>query len=600
MKEKHIAVLDFGSQYMHLITRRIRQMGVKAVIYPTDVSADDLFDAWGVIISGGPNSVGDNALLFDPAIFELDIPVLGLCYGHQLMAHVLGGVVTPAHNREYGIATLETAGDSPLLKGLQTEEQVWMSHWDSVTVVPAGFSIIGTTKDCPVVMMANEKRHQYGLQFHPEVHHTKNGHLLLRNFVFDICGAEKNWSMEEYFSQLRASILEQVGDKNVFLFVSGGVDSSVAFALLEDILGKERVYGVHVDTGCMRLNESTLVQESLAEAGFDNVHVVDASQDFFDAIGDEVDPEKKRHAIGKTFLLVQEAVMKKLAFDPKEWILGQGTIYPDTIESGGTHTSDTIKTHHNRIDAIMDLIAEGRVIEPLAELYKDEVRELGKQLGLSDALIDRWPFPGPGLAIRTLCSDGALPKKERIEKIESEVQQITKESAAQVLPIKSVGVQGDQRSYEHPALLFAKRRDWKELSTLSVAITNGVIGINRVLLHVAGFSGKYQLAAKTMTKERIALLQQADAIVEKQIRSDHGAYDQIWQFPVILLPLETDTGEEVIVLRPIESQEAMTVNFYEMEDRLLNTIAEEILSIEGIGAVLYDITNKPPATIEWE
>lgn len=598
MKHKHIAVLDFGSQYMHLITRRIRQMGVLAKIYPTDVNVHDLKDAWGVIISGGPNSVGDKMVPYDPALFELDIPVLGLCYGHQLMAHHLGGTVTPAHNREYGVATLEKLADSPLLKGLGAKEQVWMSHWDSVTTVPDGFESIGSSDGCPVVVMANEEKRQYGLQFHPEVHHTTNGMQLLQNFVFDICGAQKNWSMEEYVQELRADIEEQVGDKRVFLLVSGGVDSSVAFALLEEILGKDRVYGLHVDNGGMRLNESAQVKESLAAAGFHDLHVVDASEDFLKAIGRETEPERKRNIIGRTFLDVQRTVMATLDFDPNEWLLGQGTIYPDTIESGGTDASDTIKTHHNRIDEIVEMMNAGLVIEPLAQLYKDEVRDLGRELGLPDALIDRWPFPGPGLSIRTLCSDGTSADQTKVENLQQQVSEMAGPVQATVLPIRSVGVQGDQRSYEHPVVLHAEAIDWNILGELSVALTNGVVGVNRVMVQVAGPAQGFELKEAYLTRDRLDLLRNADAVVDRHVRAN-DLYGKIWQFPVILLPMIVDGGES-IVLRPIESQEAMTVNFYHMEEGVLRAMAQEILALEGIGAVFYDVTNKPPATIEWE
>ena len=378
---------------MHLISRRVRQLGVLSKIYPTDVNAHDLKDAWGVIISGGPNSVTDQKLSYDPGIFDLDVPILGLCYGHQLMTHHYGGIVTPAHNREYGMATLTVLNKDSLLKGLEDTEQAWMSHWDSVTQVPEGFEVIGTTEDCPVGAMANVEKKRYGLQFHPEVHHTTHGQTLLENFVFNICKAEKNWSMEEYLAQLKEEITNQVGEKKVFLLVSGGVDSSVAFALLEEVLGKGNVYGLHIDNGFMRSNESALVKKSLAAAGFDDLHVVDASDRFISAVKGMIDPEEKRHAIGKVFLDVQKDVFAELKFKQSEWLLGQGTIYPDTIETGGTNASDTIKTHHNRVPEIVEMINAGQVVEPLANLYKDEVRELGTQIGLPEkAIPGSWAF----------------------------------------------------------------------------------------------------------------------------------------------------------------------------------------------------------------
>ena len=602
MKNKHIAILDFGSQYMHLISRRVRQLGVLSKIYPTDVNAHDLKDAWGVIISGGPNSVTDQKLSYDPGIFDLDVPILGLCYGHQLMTHHYGGIVTPAHNREYGMATLTVLNKDSLLKGLEDTEQAWMSHWDSVTQVPEGFEVIGTTEDCPVGAMANVEKKRYGLQFHPEVHHTTHGQTLLENFVFNICKAEKNWSMEEYLAQLKEEITNQVGEKKVFLLVSGGVDSSVAFALLEEVLGKGNVYGLHIDNGFMRSNESALVKKSLAAAGFDDLHVVDASDRFISAVKGMIDPEEKRHAIGKVFLDVQKDVFAELKFKQSEWLLGQGTIYPDTIETGGTNASDTIKTHHNRVPEIVEMINAGQVVEPLANLYKDEVRELGTQIGLPEKLIQRWPFPGPGLSIRCLGSDG----KETIENSEgmnSAIETIVSDSGltGEVMSVRSVGVQGDQRSYQHPAVIHgAKGIAWANLSKLSVKMTNDINSINRVVAHVGGnvdFS-KMTTHEAFLTKARLVLLRKADSAMDKIVRK-HNLQEAIWQFPVILLPVTFGTGESV-VLRPIQSQEAMTVNFYHMDKKVLGEMTDALLAIKGIEAVFYDITNKPPATIEWE
>lgn len=604
MNEKHIAILDFGSQYMHLISRRIRQLGVLAKIYPTDVNAHDLKDAWGIVISGGPNSVNDQKLAYDPGIFELGIPVLGLCYGHQLMAYQLGGVVTPAHNREYGMAQLLPEGSSPLLNGLAEQEQVWMSHWDSVTAVPDGFTVIGKTADCPVAAMANEEKKLYGLQFHPEVHHSKNGIRILENFVFAICGAQKNWSMQEYVKQLKQQIKEQVGDRNVFLFVSGGVDSSVAFALLQDILGRERVYGLHVDNGCMRTNESAEVKESLARAGFDNLHVVDASDRFLQALEGMTEPEEKRKTIGRVFLEVQREEFAKMNLNPDEWLLGQGTIYPDTIETGGTETSETIKTHHNRVDEVIEMINKGLVIEPLCELYKDEVREIGAELGLPAELLNRWPFPGPGLGIRVLCSTGNIDETIDQEATTIQLQQVLEDTGmkAAVLPIKSVGVQGDQRSYLQAVVLQGPWKSWDELNTLSTTITNTVSGVSRVVLDVTPEHTNFahmQLVAGTVTQDRLDILRAADDIVAEVVDAN-GVHGEIWQFPVILLPLSFGAGGETIVLRPFESQEVMTANFYPMDPAVLVEMTQEIVGLEGIDAVFYDITNKPPGTTEWE
>jgi GMP synthase (glutamine-hydrolysing) len=603
MKQKHIAILDFGSQYMHLISRRIRQLGVKSVIYPTNVNAHDLKDAVGIIISGGPQSVNEQKLPYDPGIFDLPVPILGLCYGHQLMAFHYGGKVTAQHNREYGKAQLQVKGQSPLLADLADAEQVWMSHWDSVTEVPEGFQVVGSTRDCPVAAMANDQTQRYGLQFHPEVHHSTNGLTVLRNFVFKVCGAEVNWSMEEYIAELEEEVRQTVGDRKVFLLVSGGVDSAVAFALLEKVLGKRRVYGLHIDNGFMRLHESQLIGEALTEAGFEDLHVLDASDRFLLATERLTDPEEKRRMIGKVFLDAQRDLFADLGFNPDEWVLGQGTIYPDTIESGGTQAADLIKTHHNRVEEIVQMINEGRVVEPLAELYKDEVRALGLKLGLPGPILHRWPFPGPGLAIRTLCSDGKPDELPNLAEVNDLITTLAADVGLRgvVLPVKSVGVQGDQRSFQHPAMLFGKADvSWELLGDLAVHITNTVHGVNRVVRHVGGESDPAKMTLKPayLTRDRLDLLRQADAIVDEEVRG-YGMYDEIWQFPVVLLPVSFGQGESV-VLRPIESQEAMTVNFYPLAKPVLDRIIRRLLELEGIDAVLYDITNKPPATIEWE
>lgn len=612
MKKKYIAILDFGSQYMHLISRRVRQLGVYSKIYPTDINASELKDAWGIILSGGPDSISDEKLLYDPGIFKLDIPMLGFCYGHQLMAKVDGGQVASQDQREYGKAFVDMAGDSAIFKGLEGQQQVWMSHWDIVSEVPPGYDIIGSTDECTVAAMANEKTKRYGFQFHPEVHHTTNGMAMLENFVINICGAEQNWSMEEYLAQMEQEVKDLVGDRRVFLLVSGGVDSSVAFALLEKILGKDRVFGLHVDTGFMRKNESERVKNALADAGFDDLHVINASDRFLLAVDGIAEPEEKRKRIGRIFLDVQRDVFADLEFNPDEWLLGQGTIYPDTIETGRTDASDTIKTHHNRVEEVLEMINAGKVVEPLSELYKDEVRELGVQLGLPDKLVQRWPFPGPGLAIRALCSDGLETRTEgRFKQELADEAAVDKELAKWLekaelkgcrLPIRSVGVQGDLRTYQHALLIHnAMGESWEKLDKFAIKLVNGVQGVNRVVAHVGGKVDfkKMDLKPGYLTEDRLDLLREADQIVTDIVRK-HKLYDEIWQFPVIMLPISFTGKGETIVLRPIESQEAMTVNFYHLDKKILHEMVGELMKLKNVDAVFYDITNKPPATIEWE
>lgn len=607
--KKEITIIDFGSQFTHLITRRIRDLGVLAKIYPSDYPAKDIKNSWGIILSGSPDSIANAKLPYDPAIFKLGLPMLGFCYGHQLIGKVLGGKVAGQDQREYGKATMLITAQTPIFKGLAKKQQVWMSHWDIVSKLPPGFKIIGTTPVCEISAMADEKRKIYGFQYHPEVQHTRGGLKMLENFVFKVCGAKKNWSTKEYLKEIEKEVKFFVGKKKVFLFVSGGVDSSVAFALLEKILGKNRVFGLHVDTGFMRKNESSLVKESLARAGFSDLKIIDASSRFLMAVDGIADPEEKRKRIGRIFLDVQQDVFKDLGFNADEWLLGQGTIYPDTIEAGGTKASDKIKTHHNRIDEIVEMIKAGKVIEPLATLYKDEVRALGKQLKLPSALIKRWPFPGPGLSIRCLCSAGKDQQtsgrnNEQIKNIDVKIQNFLKKEKLQGrrLPIKSVGVQGDLRTYQHAVLVEnAEKVSWQKLDALAINMVNNVQGINRIVAHVAGKVDfkKMKLKAGYLTKERLDLLRTADDITTKLVEK-HKLYNKIWQFPVILLPLTFSGKGETIVLRPIESKEAMTVNFYQLDKKILKELTDKLLKIKGIECVLYDVTNKPPGTIEWE
>ena len=572
------------------------------------VSLDKLKGVKGLILSGGPSSVYDQtAVKYNPKIFELKIPILGLCYGHQLLANHFGGQVVSGQTKEYGFAGLKLINPSPLFSKTKETQQIWMSHGDSVKILPAGFKKIGETFDCPVAAMADEKRKIYGLQFHPEVAHTKEGLKILGNFLFSICHCEKNWSLNHYFAEIVRQTKKNVGRKNVFLLVSGGVDSAVCFALLEKVLGKKRVFGLHIDNGLMRLDESKKVIADLAKAGFEDLYLYNASSIFLKALVFMVDPEEKRKIIGRTFLKIKDQVMTELKLNPKNWLLGQGTIYPDTIETGGTRHADKIKTHHNRVKEILKLMKLGTLVEPLSELYKDEVRQIGGKLGLPKTLLDRHPFPGPGLAIRVLGSGGQASKISEISKIRRIVGE---EFEATILPLKSVGVQGDNRTYCHPALISGPL-DWKKLHNLSVRLTNEIKSVNRVVYALwpsrpdfKKFSAKGGSAAGGkikpvyITDKRLDLLRQVDDLVMSGIKSA-GLYDKIWQFPVVLAPL-TIKGGETIILRPVESQEAMTVNFYPMSKIILSRLIKKISAISGVDAVFYDITNKPPGTIEWE
>lgn len=604
---KHVAILDFGSQYTHLISRNIRELNVLSKIYHHDVSAEELKGkVWGVIFSGGPQFIsdGESSIKVDPEIFNLGVPILGLCYGHQLIAHMLGGEVRPGHVREYGRANLEIIGNSKILENVTKSTKVWMSHGDTVTKIPDGFIVAARTDDCPVTIMADDKRNIYGFQFHPEVVHTEEGIQMIKNFVLGICQAAAEWKIDDIISDLIERIKKQVGERKVFVLCSGGVDSNVAFALLTEALSKERVLGLYVDTGFMRMNESEEIMENFQKVGFDNIRKIDASEKFFSRLVGIYEPEEKRKIIGQTFLDVKDEIVKDLGLNNEDWLLGQGTIYPDTIESGATKNADKIKTHHNRVDAIQKMIEEGLVIEPLVDFYKDEVRNIGKLLGLPDKLIKRHPFPGPGLAIRILCFD-KNKKENDLEVIQEKAEKIFGAEYEYIhkklLPIKSVGVQGDNRTYAHPLVIWGET-DWEKLHAISLKTTNNIHEINRVMLLLNGDkSEKFALPEESvyLTKERADLAREVDDVVSSVIKNS-GIYEKIWQFPVVLLPLTDGRGKESIVLRPINSRDAMTLNFYRMEKEILDEIVEKISATGKISHIFYDITDKPPGTTEWE
>ena len=585
-----IAIVDFGGQYAHLIGNRIRRFGFLSHIVPCDVRPEDLQGVAGIILSGGPQSVYEKGSpQADPKILALGIPVLGLCYGHQWLAHALGGKVAPGTVKEYGpmrVALAKNAG--PLLKVLPGGFTVWMSHGDEVKTLPEGFVATASTDACANAAMADETRKLFGIQFHIEVAHTEHGMEILRKFV-DLCHPMA-WSMKSYADHVGAQVRAEAKDKNVFMLVSGGVDSTVAFTLLNKELGAKRVQGLLVDTGLMRKNEVAQIRKAFDELGIKNLHIADASDEFFRNLKDVYDPEEKRKVIGNTFLNVQRRMFAEMGLSTTGmgWLLGQGTIYPDTIETGGTKHSDKIKTHHNRVELIQLMIEQGLVIEPLKDLYKDEVRMLGEELGLPHDLVWRHPFPGPGLGVRILCASAPTPSPS------------PERGGGLVLPIKSVGVQGDGRSYRHPIALFNSEKYpdaqcWK----LATDIPNREKDFNRVVFCTSHASiEEFSFTSGYITRERADLLREADAIVDEEMRSA-GLYEKIWQFPVALLPVGAKGGQS-IVLRPVESEEAMTANAAVLPKEVVKRMTDRILTIPGIDCVFYDLTHKPPATIEWE
>jgi GMP synthase (glutamine-hydrolysing) len=422
---------------------------------------------------------------------------------------------------------------------------------------------------------------------------------ILDNFL-TICGCDKSWSSATFLEEVMQNIVKVCGTRNVFLLVSGGVDSTVAFALLNRILGSNRVLGLHIDNGLMRHQESKAVLEYMRAHGFNNLRVVDATADFLKSLEGISDPETKRRQIGNMFLTVKEQALNDLRLNPDEWILAQGTIYPDTIESAGTRHADRIKTHHNRVDPILELIKRGLVIEPLAQLYKDEVRALGESLGLPRELVWRHPFPGPGLGVRLLCSDGVKPSISEEDLTLLDTICSAASYKASILPLRSVGVQGDERTYAHPALLDGPC-EWNVLDELSTRITNTVRSVNRVVFRLSGDTPLfgYRLITAYVTEERLSCLRAIDDIVTKILRAS-GEYDAIWQMPVVLLPLVNNQGRSCVVLRPIVSQEAMTARFVSLQNETIETIISKAAAVNGVGDVFFDVTHKPPGTIEWE
>ena len=625
MKRSKIVVLDFGSQYAHLIAKRFRMLGYYSEIALPSTDLDVFENCKGIIFSGGPSSVyEENIPDFNEKILELDLPILGLCYGHQLISKCYGGNVGKAEVGEFGFAelNLNPSVKSPLFEGIEPKQQVWMSHQDGVLSLAPGFEVVGSTKDCPYAALQNLSKKRFSLQCHCEVKDTPCGNQIFENFA-KYCNMEKNWDQDTVLQVILDGIKKDADGRNVLLFLSGGVDSTITFALLNKALGQDRVLGLHIDNGFMRKNESQNVADAYRKFGFNNFIVEDASSSFLKAISGLTDPQKKRMAVGENFITVRNEVTAKQKLDDS-WLLAQGTLYPDIIESGGTKNSKTIKTHHNRVAGIQELIAKGLIIEPIKDLYKDEVRAIGKKLGLPDELVMRHPFPGPGLSINVLCNDGKSwtdKDQEELVAAQKELDEVvidqfcpecTKSLKRSVLPVRSVGVQGDFRTYRFPACLafaddgngfYHMPKIREKVEAASSSITNSAKYLNRTVIKLyqnpSVKDEDLKLQEGYCDKRRLDQLREVDNIVLTELHKS-GWYNQIFQHLTIDLPYASSPDHASFVLRPVCSEDVMTARFAWIDQEVMNNILKQIAALDFVDAVYFDATNKPPATFGWE
>lgn len=633
-KIEKIALLDCGAQYTKVIDRKVRELNVDTAIFPVDVKADELKgDFSGIILSGGPNSVyEDGAPQCDPAIFDLGIPVFGICYGMQLLNRHFGGTVLPSPTKEYGETEVTVDPDCLLFDGLEPQQHVLMSHGDSVGEPAPGFRVVGSSPSSHdhevVAAIQNSEARIYGVQFHPEVELSVNGGRMLENFLYKICGLSGSHVLGDRLEESLDAIRAKVGDKNVFVLVSGGVDSSVTAALLVKALRPEQVYAVHIDSGMMRQQESDLVCEALKAIGLRHLERVNAEETFLNATTEMdgklvgplcqlTDPESKRRIIGDVFYHLVTDAIRRSGLNLDDTFIAQGTLRPDLIESGNRDVSSqahTIKTHHNDVPLIQEQRKKGLIIEPNRDWHKDEVRKVGRMLGLPEELVMRHPFPGPGLAIRVLCSDQPYLTDE-YDSANRALQGLAAEVGLQavLLPIQSVGVQGDARSYRYCAALKGdlSKLTWAEIRTLAQKIPNRIHAINRValLLNEKTLPTEIKTITPThlnpVTLEKLRVL---DAMVTDGFRAE-GIHDAISQLFTVMIPIDTaEPGGGVFkhsfVIRAVVTSDYMTARPAALLDEIplqfIRNLVDDLASQPNVDLVLYDITSKPPATVEWE
>ena len=619
-----LVILDAGAQYGKVIDRRCRELRVESDLLPLHTPADQIRDNYGaIIISGGPQSVyGKDAPQFDPKIFSLGVPVLGICYGMQLLNFISGGKVAAKEKREDGPCEITVINGSLLFSGLPATQRVLMSHGDSVENLAAGFRVTAISNGL-VAAIENAGSNLYGVQFHPEVDLTQYGQTILHNFLYSIVGFSGSYTLEDREKKAIEYIQSAVGDKKVVILVSGGVDSTVCAALVAKALPltqkSKQVYAFHIDNGLMRLHESRKVEAALKKSGLE-LQVIDASTDFYTATtfikGNEtlalnqiVDPETKRKIIGDTFMRVSSKAINSLGLNPAEVYLVQGTLRPDLIESASQLASvnaATIKTHHNDTALVRDLRAQGKIVEPLKDYHKDEVRELGRGLGLADELVMRQPFPGPGLAVRILCAAEPYMNPDFAE-VNFRLQNLVPPRIkATLLPVQTVGVQGDGRTYNYLAGLSGEK-NWSALFKIAAEVPKRLHQVNR-LVYIFGdpvLGPVTNITPTYLTPEVIQQLQLADDIVHQEL-TKHDLLKKLSQVPVVSFPVNFGVaGNRSIAIRPFITHDFMTgrpaVPGEDIPEAALESMVNRILSeVEGIARVCYDLTSKPPGTTEWE